>query len=169
LFGSASRALNVLQERGKNQPTSFGSWRFDEAVPGEGSPLNVVTLPYTSGRVGWTYDPATGRWARSMIGRPHTDRATGQQLSAANVVVVYVSHQLSDIREDSLGSRGIEIQLWNQGAVKVFRDGKVIDGIWSRPGGVGLNLTGSNGQPIPLKPGNTWIELVPIGFNIVVQ
>ena len=86
------------------------------------------------------------------------------------MVVVYVNHQLSDIREDSAGSRGIEIQRWVEGATKVFRDGKVLDGKWSRPAsGIGLNFTDANGQPIPLKPGNTWVELVPIGFNIVVQ
>ena len=88
LFGSASRALNVLQERGKNQPSGFGSWRFDNTAPSAGTGLNTVTLPYGSGRVGWTYNPATGVWARTMVGSPHTDRATGQQLSAANVVVV---------------------------------------------------------------------------------
>lgn len=168
LFGSAPRALNVLQERGKNQPSSFGSWQFDGAAPSGGTAHSIVTLPYSSGRVAWTYDSATGRWKRSMLGRPHTDRANGQQLSAANVVIVYVSHQLSDIREDSLGSRGIEIQLWGKGSIKVLRDGKLIDGEWSRPGGVGLSFS-ANGQPIPLKPGNTWIELVPIGFNIVAQ
>ena len=129
----------------------------------------MVTLPYTSGRVGWSYNASSGRWNRSRVGTLHTDRLTGKQLTAANVVVVYVNHQLSDIREDSLGSRGIEIQLWVEGAAKVLRDGKVIDGKWSRPtNGIGLNFTDANGQAIPLKPGNTWIELVPIGFNIVV-
>ena len=170
LFGSAAKTLAVLQERGKNQPSSFATWQFDGAAPGGGSPLNVVTLPYASGRVGWAYAPSTGLWNRTMIGKPHTDRSTGKQLTAANVVVVYVNHQLSDIREDSSGSRGIEIQLWGEGAIKLFRDGKVIDGKWSRPAsGIGLNFTDVNGQPIPLKPGNTWVELVPIGFNIVVQ
>ena len=170
LFGSAAKALAVLQERGKNVPTAFSSWRFDGAAPSNGAGLNVVTLPYASGRVGWSYNSNSGLWNRSMVGAPHTDRATGKQLTAANVIVVYVNHQLSDIREDSLGSRGIEIQLWNEGATKVFRDGKVVDGKWSRPAsGIGLNFTDANGQPLPLKPGNTWIELVPIGFNIVVQ
>jgi hypothetical protein len=170
LFGSAPKAMAVLQQRGKNGPTAFNTWRFDGAAPSGGSPLNVVTLPYSSGRVGWAYNAGTSLWNRSMLGRPHTDRLNGKQLASANVVVVYVHHQLTDIREDSLGSRGIEIQLWGEGAAKFFRDGQVWDGKWSRPGsGIGLNFTDANGQPIPLKPGNTWIELVPIGFNIVVQ
>lgn len=170
LFASAPKAMAVLQERGKNGPAAFASWRFDGAAPGGGSSLNSVTLPYSSGRVGWSYNASTGLWNRTMLGRPHTDKLTGKQLAFANVVVVYVHHQLSDIREDSLGSRGIEIQLWGEGATKVFRDGKMVDSRWSRPAsGSGLNFTDANGQPIPLKPGNTWIELVPIGFNIVVQ
>ncbi len=170
LFASAPKALAVLQERGKNMPAAFGSWRFDGAAPSGGTMLNVVTLPYSSGRVGWSYSASTGLWNRTMLGRSHTDKLTGKQLASANVIVVYVHHQLSDIREDSLGSHGIEIQLWGEGAAKVFRDGKVMDGKWSRPGsGSGLNFTDTSGQPIPLKPGNTWIELVPIGFNIVVQ
>ena len=152
------------------ETSQFHAWSFDAAAPADGKSVKAVTLPYLTGRVGWTYNAATGLWNRTMLNQPHTDRANGQQLTAANVVVVYAHHQATDIVEDRGGSRSIEIQLWGQGMVKVFRDGKVIEGTWQRPAAPNtLQFVDTNGKVIPLKPGHTWIELVPIGFNLVIQ
>lgn len=170
LFGDANKALAVLQSRGKDQPTQFRSWTFSANAPAGGKAAKALTVPYATGRVGWTYDAASGLWARTMQNRPHIDRANNQQLTAANVVVLYAHHQSTDIVEDRGGSRSIEIQLWGEGAAKLFRDGKVIEGRWERPAQPNLlRFVDADGNVIPLKPGNTWIELVPIGFNIVIQ
>ena len=170
LFGDANKALAVLQSRGKDQPSQFRAWSFDAAAPAGGTSVKAVTLPYATGQVGWTYNSTNGLWNRTMVNRPHIDRANNQQLTAANVIVLYANHQPTDIVEDRGGSHSIEIQLWGQGTLKVFRDGKVIDGTWQRPGQPNtLRLLDASGNQIPLKPGNTWIELVPIGFNPVIQ
>ena len=48
--------------------------------------------------------------------------------------------------------------------VVVFRDGKRIDGIWSRPSEQsGTKLLTAGGKPIPLAPGGAWVILVAAG------
>ena len=55
-------------------------------------------------------------------------------------------------------------ELWGTGPAVVFRDGLVYEGLWARPHRddmvVFRDPTGQT--PIPLKPGNTWIQLAPL-------
>ena len=83
----------------------------------------------------WRYDTASGRYQRWVDTTPpaklapHTDAVNGQQLSAANVVVLYANHVTSVDPEDfgNGGHCGYEIQLWNSGPAKLFRDGQEYD------------------------------------------
>jgi hypothetical protein len=116
--------------------------------------------------VDYRYDLASGSYLRWNAGVPHVDAASGQQLSAKNVVVVYATHVDTDIFEDEprRNHPSVQIQLWGTGPVVVFRDGQAYEGLWARPEREDmLVFRDSTGQiPIPLKPGNTWIELVPL-------
>jgi hypothetical protein len=170
LFASTVNAWATLDKAGKNQPSAFRPWAFDPAPPSGGWQVTSVNIPYTSGAVTWTYNPATGLWARAYGKRPHTDRLTGQPLTAANIAVVYAHHQPTLIVEDTGGGRSIQIQLWGEGPLHIFRDGRMIEGRWRRPSQSGaLEFVDSEGKPIPLKPGNTWIELAPLSFGVKAQ
>ena len=167
LFANTLNAWNELQTRGLNQPTAFNAWSFGGGVPETATATQSVTIPYTSGAVRWTFDAGAGKWTRFVSNRPHTDKATGSPLTAANVLVVYANHVATNIIEDSGGSRSIEIQLWEQGRLQVFRDGRMIEGIWKRAvSGSGLELVDTSGAAIALKPGNTWIELAPLKLAV---
>ena len=64
----------------------------------------------------------------------------------------------------------IEIQIWGEGRAIVFRDGQAFEGRWLRPQRPDLiRFVDEAGNPIPLKPGNTWIQVVPFGFEIEVE
>jgi hypothetical protein len=82
------------------------------------------------------------------------------------VVVVYATHVDSDIFEDEprRNHPSVQIQLWGTGPVVVFRDGQAFEGLWARPKREQMLLfRDPTGQiPIPLKPGNTWMQLVPL-------
>ena len=46
--------------------------------------------------------------------------------------------------------------------MELFRNGVGITGTWRRAGeGSPTVLLNSAGQPLPLQPGQTWVELVP--------
>ena len=70
---------------------------------------------------------------------PFDDKATGDAITADNVLALEVPHVNTLIQEDATGARSIEIQLWGEGPAKFFRDGRMILGSWKRPAGAGAS------------------------------
>lgn len=168
LFASVPRLREELTRRGKNDKTSFQSWTFS-ATPAPVSAMAGATsvgIPYQSGVVSWSYDAATGLWTRAIAGQTQTDATTGKPLTAANVLVVYANHINTLIVEDATGAKSIQIQVWDRGPLKLFRDGKVQNGAWLRPTPNGVFSLVSDDRPLPLKPGNSWIEVVPLDMTV---
>jgi hypothetical protein len=163
LFANTVRAWEELERRGVNKPSAFHSWLFDPAPP-QGRPTRVLNVGYKSGSVIWSYEPSSGRWLKSLRNDKQIDKLTGEQIAAANVLVVHAPHVTTLIEEDTSGARSIEIQLWGEGPLRVFRDGMEVGGRWRRnPQVIGhFELLDVNNNKIALKPGNTWIQLVPM-------
>src|SRR5690606_35288157 len=94
-----------------------------------------IDIRYRATRVQWRYDEASGLYWRWADGQLHADAGTRQQVSAANVVIVYAGHYLTDIVEAEYQG-GItwstQITLWPQGHAELFRDGKRYAGEWVR-------------------------------------
>lgn len=95
---------------------------------------------------------------------PHYDYVTGQQLSAENVVVLFVDHEYYVKTERS---EIYQIDLNGSGPAIVFRDGFAYQAQWVRPkdGGV-LQLYTPDGKPFPLKPGQTWFQVTTADAEI---
>ncbi len=168
LFANAPNAWKELDKRGVNVPSTFRAWVFD-ATPPAGKDTRVVDVGYKSGKVSWTYDSAAGKWLRAVSGQQQIDAENRQKIAFDNVIVVYAHHQTTLIQEDVGGARSIEIQVWGEGPLRVFRDGREIGGRWKRGSGVGeFEFFDVNGNKIPLKPGTTWIEMAPIKGEVPV-
>lgn len=145
---------------------------FSEDPTVEGEPASYVLIPYRSLDAEWRYDETSGRYLRWSDGAQHTDALDGQQLSAANVVVLYVPHWDTDIIEEPhSGALSIEFALWHSNRAVIFRDGVRIDAFWQHWEREDmLTLTDEEGNPIPLKVGNTFFEVIPTeGLEIVVE
>ena len=97
------------------------------------------------------------------------DFNTDAQISAANVIVYYADHQKTDIVEDSNGATSIRIIANGEGRAQIFRDGVVIEGRWRTDGTQTPEFIFPNGEPIPLKRGNSWIEVVPTDYEVLVN
>ena len=170
LWANAPNAWAKLTEKDKNQPSIFHSWVFNPAAPAQGVPVSSVTFEYKYGLIGWAYDAKSNLWSRSLAGQPFADKATSKAITAANVIAIEVPHITTLIQEDNTGARSIEIQLWGQGPAKFFRDGKLIFGKWQRIADPGVFLFfDGEGKPFPLKPGNTWLQLVPADLVITAK
>ncbi|MCW1971149.1 MAG: DUF3048 domain-containing protein [Anaerolineae bacterium] len=168
LFGTTIGARKELDSRGKNTPSGFRSWSFDAAAPANGVAANQVSIPYRSGTVGWTY--GNGAYTRNLFGAVQTDRANGKAIAVSNVIIMYVNHVFTDIVEDTTGAKSIQIQLWNQGPVTIVRDGVAIDGQWQRHAAQNsLVFVDPSGNHIPLKPGNSWVQFVPLNYGVTVK
>ena len=170
LFASTTGARKELDSRKKNDPSKFRSWSFNAAAPTAGIVANQVSIPYRSGTVGWSYNASSGLYARSLQEVAQTDRANGKAIAVANVIVVYANHVFTDIVEDATGAKSIQIQLWGQGPVTIVRDGKAIDGQWKRTANQSdFVFVDNNGTTISLKPGNAWVQLVPLNYGVTVK
>jgi len=146
-------------------------WFFSQEPPPGGQAVTHISLPYAPGSIvsEYTYDAGQGFYLRSINGEPHREESSGEQLHFNNVVVIYAHHVETDILEDTWGDGhySIQIQIWGEGAVRIFRDGLMFDGKWVRPDRWDLvRFVDGNGNSIPLKPGNTFIQMAPLGFEI---
>jgi len=146
-------------------------WVFSKEPPPGGQPVTSISIPYAAGSIvsEYAYDTGQGKYMRSVTGEPHREELSGKQLSFDNVIVIYAHHVETDILEDTWGGGhySIQIQIWGQGPVRVFRDGQMFDGLWVRSDRWDLmRFVDGNGNPIPLKPGNTFIQMVPLDFEV---
>ena len=170
LFANTINTRKELTARGNNQRTRFNGFAFSPIPPTAGRDARQVELPYTSGVVGWGYDAAAGAYDRTLAGVPQVDRLTNEQLAVSNVIMLYAPHISTLIQEDVTGSRSIEIQLWGQGNAKIARDGRLVEGQWKRATPTAaFELVDFDGKPMALKPGNSWVQLLPVDFKESVR
>jgi hypothetical protein len=162
LFTTLPALWAQAAQAGLDQPPRLSGWAFSAVPLSPGQPASAVHVGYASSPVDWRYEPANGRYHRWQDGVRHVAAETHQRLTASNVVVLFAHHAYSDIRE-STNFYSLEIQFWGQGHALVFRDGQVFETQWVRAERSGLfQLVDTAGAPLPLKPGRTWFEFVPL-------
>ncbi|MCA9968564.1 MAG: DUF3048 domain-containing protein, partial [Anaerolineales bacterium] len=174
LFTSTYTLRAILEQRGQNAPPRLhGSMAFRAAPLAPGTPVTQLELDYGGTYVTWVYNGSNGRYTRWTDGEPHLDANTGAQLSFRNIIVLAANHVETDILEDTVagGHHSIQIQVWGTGPVSIFRDGQRFDGRWRRDDpDAPLTFTDLDGNVLPLAPGNSFFQLVPIGFDrLLVQ
>jgi hypothetical protein len=166
--GKAARQL--MQSEDMDEEVALRGFTFsDEPVGGDEAETIYIPYPKQTSTTEWRYDPATGKYLRWVMGEPFLDFVDDVQISAANVIVYYAEHQPTDIVEDSNGATSIRIIVNGEGRAQIFRDGRVIEGRWRTDGSQTPEFLFENGQPIPLKRGNTWIEVVPLDYEVLVN
>lgn len=107
----------------------------------------------------WNWDSASERWLRLQTGgAPDTD-ANGAQLSAVNVVVLRVPVQVIQSIPTTL--------LIGSGEAWISTGGATVPATWSKDSMTApIRLLDANGVAVRLAPGNTWVELVPLGGSL---
>lgn len=152
-------------------PLNLTGNRFTTAVPAGGKGAGRLWVFYNFyNQIEWKYDQAEGAYLRAQdkadgSGKfyPSTDRLTGEQLAFENVVVLFAEHT---VRTPTI----IDINLlYTTRPALLFRDGKVYKLFWTTMNGDYEKTTGrlrplrfvdADGQAFPLKPGQTWVEIV---------
>ena len=136
-------------------PTTHLDMRF----PGVGGPT-----------VTWDWDATSGTWKRGQDRTPDVT-TDGGQISAANVIVQYVDYPVVGYqKEGKLNSPIPMAQLIGQGDAVIFSGGAMIKAHWSKPSATAVTqYTDAAGAPIGLAPGQTWIELAPLGTALNTQ
>lgn len=173
LHGRPDVFWESLSGMGQNQAPEFTTnMAFSSLPPSDGQPASALVIDYDDWElVEWRFDTATNRYLRWADGAVHTDANTGEQLTAANVVLLYVNHQQDvTICEYQVGNscqaHSTEIQIWGEGEAYIFRDGQQYAATWQRQNRADmLTFYDDAGNPLPLQLGNTWFQVVPTYYQ----
>jgi len=110
----------------------------------------------------WVWDAASAKFLRNQRGTPDVDE-NDVQVAAANVVVMLVSYHDTGF-VDVTGTPVPEADLVGSGECWILTNGQLVAGTWSKPAPEAITTyTDAAGAPIGLTPGQTWVELTPIG------
>jgi hypothetical protein len=160
--------INQKNLREGNGRQNLDGFRFLHDLDVEGAPARQIFIRYSGAIYNrWDYDPQTGKYSRYsetqndldgtlQVYAPLTDRLTGEPITADNVVLLYITHQYFSLKPEI-----VDIVVSGPGKAYLFRYGEMFELTWYRNAIDQLfTLVGSDGEPFPLKPGNTWFEVV---------
>ncbi|MEA3406685.1 MAG: DUF3048 domain-containing protein [Chloroflexota bacterium] len=169
LYTSVEAVHEYLEKKGWERKEPIEGYQFSSQVP-IGDSASAIHIPYPRlCAVDWTYAVEKGYYLRQVQGEPHVDALTGEQLHAANVILFYTKHKATDL-VDSNGARLIDIEMSGSGPAEICRDGVVVEGEWIEKAPRELiEYYDDEGNIIPLKPGKTWIELVPLDYDVDME
>ena len=172
LLASTSAISKYITAKGiDNGRQNLDGMAFGDLVPQNGTAANQVFVSYSQDDyVRWDFDPTTGRYLRFQDNifhaenapeefAPLIDRNNNQQISSANVVVLFVRHEYFRQPPGEI----VDILLSGSGKAVAFRDGQMYEVTWNRPT---INsvvfLTNADGTPFTFKPGNTWFQVIGV-------
>ena len=117
----------------------------------------------------YDFDPASGTWKRAFNGTPQTVEV-GVQVAPTNVIMQFVPYVISPGDFDVVHEPVTLAQVVGSGEAWVLSQGKLIKGRWTKPAPeVATSYTDVAGAPIAVPPGQTWIELAPVGSPTTVR
>ncbi len=171
LLGNTAALSKYITARGvSNGRQNLDGMSFNPAVPSKGVPGAQIYVRYSGDNyTRWDYDPASGTYLRFQDNvydtgqgedyAPLTDRLNDQQISAANVVVIFARHEYFQQPPNEI----VDILLSGSGKAYAFRDGQVFEVQWNRPTTNSvLSLTYPDGSVFAFKPGKTWFQVVGV-------
>ncbi|MDQ1684714.1 MAG: hypothetical protein QOC82_1451 [Frankiaceae bacterium] len=159
VYSSSATLLAAGQARRRGlgpPPPQFTYGVMDTSVARKAT---VVSMHWPQASAAWTW--RGGGWQRTQNGTPDV-LTDGHRVSAANVVIMSIVIGSTGIRDVLGNASPLDITVGGPRPVWVLRDGHVIRGTWHRRSiGAFWQLRDAKGHVIKLKPGRTWVELLP--------
>ena len=159
----------ATEKRGYDATMSVRPFTFDRTAAPTTASISAVTIPFSDANIAsWVYDGATGKYMRSVNGKPHVDKGSGQQYAARNVVVMWAQVK-NTLSQGTHGKPTLNIILNGSGRVTIFRNGTRFDGKWEAGAGSPPMFKGSDGEILRLSPGITWFQVIANNQNITMK
>jgi len=132
------------------------AFRLEDDVTMGGLPGRDVTVRFSNYKTGeFAFDETSGRYYVSQYGAPMIDGVTEEQLSVANVIVLFASFSAAD------GQGRLTVDLNRGGEGYFFTGGYALPILWEKGGHTApflFRLT--NGYPLELSVGNTYVNII---------
>ncbi len=173
LADTATVGIYSSRRGGVNARPNLEGMPFDAAIPAGGAAVARIYTYYSySAYAYWKYDADSGRYLRFQDTQetyaggegyaPLRDRLTGQQISADNVVVLYIPHFHNFYQAGTAILPVVEVvdmDFSGHDLAYAFRDGQVFQLEWVREEGKLLYLVDAEGKRFHFKPGTTWFQV----------
>ena len=132
---------------------------FGPSVHAVTEPATHINIPFSHECVSdWDWNPEDKVYYKEDRGRPHFDGATEEQISAANVVVMWADYSQAAML-DPAGSPTYNVSLNGTGRAAVFKSGIRINGTWNSDGASPPRFYDEDGVEITLNTGQTWFQV----------
>ncbi len=168
-----SKVADYTQRMGiDNSQQNLDGMLFQMQAPVGGEKSDSVFVRFSGAIYNrWDYNPTTHTYSRfsdveNSIGPEDevyeklTDRATKKPIETENIAVIFVRHVDIDARPTV---EVLDVSLLGTGEAYIARDGKVYEVTWSRPNEESvLTFLNADGSVFPLKPGQTWVEVMTL-------
>ena len=135
-------------------------------------PASTLTIPYRAdARVRYDYDANAKVYLRYQSNGAtfvrEVDGANGAWIMAKNIVIITTDVWVTDVVDDAGGAPSLDMRLTGTGRASIFRDGERQDGTWSRATLFDqFTFTNFYGQKIYLDPGQTWVHVLPMDWQV---
>lgn len=171
-FAAQKRGLSNVDKKGVSWDKGFVPYSFkdDASAP---APLVGASFTfwdrYTAYFVKWIYDKATNSFQRENGGAPQFDKDNDQQLTAKNIVLLYMLE--SNANDGYENNAHLLYKTKGSGKAKILLDGKVIEANWQKKDRTSrLKLTDAKtGAEIKFNRGRIWFEVLPSDTDVSIQ
>jgi hypothetical protein len=164
-YAKNKRKLSEVDEEGVRWDKGFEKWKFaDDASVDKRGTINNISFSFWSNlksdfAVVWKYNKATNSYLRINGGKPHTDKNTGKQLEAKNVIVVLADEAPAN---DGYAGGHILYDIIGTGTAEIFQNGSVIKGTWKKADEESaMKFYDENDKEISIVRGQVFVEILP--------
>jgi hypothetical protein len=162
-FAEEERELGVEGQDGTPWDEGFVPYKFkDQESKGKAQTVHIEHWEgYGDYFIDWVYDPATNSYMRKNGGSAHIDRNNNKQISAKNVVALFMRE--SNANDGYENNAHLLYGTEGSGDAIIFMDGKEIKGEWSKDGRTDKTvITDASGKEVLFNRGKIWFHILPL-------
>lgn len=161
-----NRGFGFEDEEGNPWSESFKKWTFSDDNPLSSPKATSISFEFWSNKadydVQWKYQAEGNDYVRYNGGKEHLDLETNEQLSAKNVVIMFVSEAGPVDKEGHMFYTTLDT-----GDALIIQNGDIITGTWEKSTQSGrTRFYDKDGKEVKFVRGSIWIEAVPEGNEI---
>lgn len=170
---NTSKVAEYTQRMGiDNSRQDLDGMLFKMQAPAGGEKSDSIFVRFSAAIYNrWDYNPKTQTYTRysdlensygpdDEVYEKLIDRANDEAITKENIAIIFVRHTDIDARP---AVEVMDVSLLGTGTAYIARDGKVYEVSWSRPTEESvLTFLNPDGSIFPLKPGQTWVEVLTL-------
>lgn len=162
VYSSTQKLRESADKKSYKKGREIESWNFSETEPKReerpaGQSLKIGFLGTYGYDVEWRYNPETNTYLRFNAGKPFVDALTNAQIEEKTIIVQTVTKS-----SDPSGHGRLFMGTVGSGALRVFLNGKVIEGSWKKDSqNARTKFFDTSGAEIKLNRGKIWIDIIP--------